>query len=891
MKNFIPKFGIALLLLMGTMTSYSQFLFPPGSEIIFPSLSVINDDQEELPDIFYIPPAAVAAPLVESITSGPWHSSLTWNCNCIPDEQHDVLIAADHEVLITADASCTSLFINEDATLTVQEGDLKNLYLTGDWTNDGEFVANSSVVHVTTIEERSFSGQTTFNQLRLNGTGTYYILSEVEVNELLGIAGPTVQTNSRLSLVLNGTELAQIAPIFEGEIAGEITYESLIGSNTTGWLNIGAPFSDATIMEWNDDFITTGFEGSDYPAYSFVNIQTYNEQANSDDDSYLEIQSANDIITPGVGYYVYVNPGLYDFDAQGTPNQGEFEFDLSYTDNGDLVNDGLNLLANPYAATINWDQEVGWNKQGLDGAIYIWDVDLRQFKTYINGYGINGGSPAIRPTETFWVQANSPNPTLTVSELAKDINYEPADVINENYLSLEFSNGTATDEMMIVFDETASADFEPTKDALKFKSGSSSLSIGMLTESETILAINSVPAQETIIPLTLDLALSGTYTISVDHFPVSDPGFCMVLEDTQTGWMYAITEGEVFTFQEDAITEYERFRIRIGDPLQVESTGTVCFGQSNGSIEVQGVGDGPWNYTFMDDQGTVVSTQTEVAGPATAEGLNEGVYDIVVTNNELCNVLNATMTLVEGEEWTFDIGTTDLECGETTAGAIMGVPEGGTGPFMYFLDNDPTSQLTEGLAAGVYEYGVMDGLGCYQSETVEVFGAPNVFASFVPSAQTILMEDGEATVTFTNTTEGGTTFIWDFGDNFGTIGENVEHTYMNPGLYEVTLTASNGECSDQFTLVINVEAVDNISENALENVQLIHVDGGVKLDLGSTSDFLQSVRVLNSIGQEVALVEKDFNPIELLELNTSPGVFIVLLDYGTIKLPLRMIKG
>ncbi|MEO0405124.1 MAG: PKD domain-containing protein, partial [Bacteroidota bacterium] len=428
---------------------------------------------------------------------------------------------------------------------------------------------------------------------------------------------------------------------------------------------------------------------------------------------------------------------------------------------------------------------------------------------------------------------------------AKDIFYEASNAPSENFLTLQLSNGNSNDEMMVVFNENSNIDFEPTRDALKFKSSASELSIGMLTESETILAINSVPVEEMSIPLTLDLASSGTYTISVEHFPVSNPEFCMSLEDTQTGWIYPINEGEVFTFAEDGVEEYERFNLRIGAPLEVATSGFVCFGQTNGSVEVQGVGDGPWSYEVSDDEGTVVSFQQSVSGPANVDGLAVGTYDILVTNNGLCNVLNASVTLVEGEEWDFEIGTTDLECGETSTGAIMGVPEGGTGPFSYFLDEEPTEQLTEGLSAGVYEYGVLDGVGCYQSETVEVFGEPNVFASFIPSEQTIQLEDGEATVSFTNTTEGGTSFIWDFGDNFGTIGNNVEHTYMNPGLYTVTLTASNDVCSDQFTLVINVEAVDNVSELDLENVQLIHVDGGVRLDLGSTSQYLKNVRVLN----------------------------------------------
>ncbi|MEO0404390.1 MAG: hypothetical protein AAF193_05930, partial [Bacteroidota bacterium] len=185
MKKFIHQLGLALLLIVSAKTSFSQFLFPPESEIVFPSLSVIDGETPPLPEIIYIPQPVAAAPLVQSVVSGPWHSSLTWNCGCIPDANEDVQIMPGHEVLITSNAACNSLFISPDATLSIQESEeITVLSLSGDWENSGMFEPNNSSVHMLSNEECSIIGETSFHQLRLLGLGSIHVLTGVEVNNL-----------------------------------------------------------------------------------------------------------------------------------------------------------------------------------------------------------------------------------------------------------------------------------------------------------------------------------------------------------------------------------------------------------------------------------------------------------------------------------------------------------------------------------------------------------------------------------------------------------------------------------------------------------------------------------------------------------------------------------
>lgn len=60
---------------------------------------------------------------------------------------------------------------------------------------------------------------------------------------------------------------------------------------------------------------------------------------------------------------------------------------------------------------------------------------------------------------------------------------------------------------------------------------------------------------------------------------------------------------------------------------------------------------------------------------------------------------------------------------------------------------------------------------------------------------------------FVNTSAGyKLTYHWDFGDGNTSTAQNPTHAYSTPGTYNVCLTVSNGECSDNLCTVIQVDA-------------------------------------------------------------------------------------
>jgi PKD repeat protein len=75
------------------------------------------------------------------------------------------------------------------------------------------------------------------------------------------------------------------------------------------------------------------------------------------------------------------------------------------------------------------------------------------------------------------------------------------------------------------------------------------------------------------------------------------------------------------------------------------------------------------------------------------------------------------------------------------------------------------------------------------------------FTYFCPNLNTrTVLFDGS----FSNTSSEISSYFWDFGDGNTSIGVSLDHTYIAPGPYTVTLTVSNNEGQDTYSQTINL---------------------------------------------------------------------------------------
>jgi len=81
---------------------------------------------------------------------------------------------------------------------------------------------------------------------------------------------------------------------------------------------------------------------------------------------------------------------------------------------------------------------------------------------------------------------------------------------------------------------------------------------------------------------------------------------------------------------------------------------------------------------------------------------------------------------------------------------------------------------------------------------------------------------------FTDSSMGATSYLWSFGDGATSTLVNPQHTYQQPGMYNVCLITSNVVGSDTFCLYVNIKGIKNVEVNKAGNTgdATIYVYGG-----------------------------------------------------------------
>ena len=71
----------------------------------------------------------------------------------------------------------------------------------------------------------------------------------------------------------------------------------------------------------------------------------------------------------------------------------------------------------------------------------------------------------------------------------------------------------------------------------------------------------------------------------------------------------------------------------------------------------------------------------------------------------------------------------------------------------------------------------------------------------------LIIDYANYSIDLISTTNGASSWSWDFGDGNNGNGEQIQYTFNEPGTYTICLTASNEECTDEFCTTITFEEV------------------------------------------------------------------------------------
>ena len=162
--------------------------------------------------------------------------------------------------------------------------------------------------------------------------------------------------------------------------------------------------------------------------------------------------------------------------------------------------------------------------------------------------------------------------------------------------------------------------------------------------------------------------------------------------------------------------------------------------------------------------------------------------------------MRSKTTVTSLETPSVDLGSNGTYCDELTLDA-------GNPGSNYVWSTGATTQEIVITESGTYSVSVTNPVtGCVATDDISVTMEFSPTASFTYTAVGL-------TVTFTNTSTGGASYSWNFGDGGTSTEANPTHVYTSAGVYNVTLTVTNGCGSDFYSAVLS-------AANAIDDVEL-----------------------------------------------------------------------
>lgn len=568
-----------------------------------------------------------------------WGDAGNWHTDGVPTATDNVELTGAYTIVVNVPAVARSLTLNHaglnltvnsgnslavSGNITITAGTLNangtGLSLTGDWTNNGNFTANTSTItfNGTATQEIRGSSVTDFHNLTVTNTASpgVEVQSNQNLHGVLSLNSGVVfdadgSSNTSVFTLISGgdqpTADAAIGILPAGaQVTGNVTVQRFM--TREGWNQmriyryISSPVQNATVADIQNEIPVTGsFTGSSVCSGCLTNqtMFLYDEAVIVDnngtgtadlEDGYVDfpVNANTETLVPGRGYAMYTRGNILPstlWDVRGQINAGNntaVPLPVSFTSSGSVVNDGWNLIGNPFPSTIDWNASDGWTKLNLDGSIYIPDngsASALQYATWNGVTGTNGGSRYIATAQGFWVKANGAGtPVLQATEAVKTPGTQTIffrQKSADNLLRITLSQGTVRDEAVVHFREDASRRLEDA-DAWKLRNGTFNLST--LAETNESLAINSRSGLlcDTHVKLNITDAPPGTYTLKFTNLSSFDGSAEFILTDSFLENSTPVTDNlqHSFTITSDpASSGSNRFQLVIKktpEPITIE---------------------------------------------------------------------------------------------------------------------------------------------------------------------------------------------------------------------------------------------------------------------------------------------------------------------------------
>lgn len=265
-----------------------------------------------------------------------------------------------------------------------------------------------------------------------------------------------------------------------------------------------------------------------------------------------------------------------------------------------------------------------------------------------------------------------------------------------------------------------------------------------------------------------------------------------------------------------------------------------------------------------------------------------GNYSVTALTAQGCPAASAVVSVTVDNNQTFTLlenGPTALCNGEQL---ILSVPTGFTG---VNWSNSSTSNSITITEPGTFSATATSPGGCAStSNTVIVTSGTPPVASFT------FEQINNFNTVFTNTSNGGSTYFWNFGNGNTSTGQNATFNFNIEGTYTVSLIVTNACGSDTVTQQI---AIIKLSINQLANQINLNVfpnpsQGEMIVNADLPGSEIIKIQVVNTLGQTVMSEIWNYFPGSnyLLDINKmAAGNYVLMLETSKGRAAKAIIKN
>lgn len=520
----------------------------------------------------------------------------------------------------------------------------RTITLLRNWINNGSFNARAGMVNFsgTVLQNMSGTASSNFYDLTIqNNAGVTILNGNYSIEDALFLNNGLFNVNaaSAIRLRSDANRTARIAPVVSGSLSGNFIVERFISNRNAGYSDMSSPVQSSIFADWGNE-LTLIYAYN--PPYAYPSAYSYSESL----WDYVPVTNAATVLTPGKGFEVYLdtyaNYTVFEaatINTNGQPNTGTINISSSLT----RVNDGWNLVGNPFASFLSWNSIHATATQ-VSGNVMIYDETINDFASFNLSNGLE-----IAPHQGFWIEVTGTTPNFTFRETHKTVStnssFRNVDEVFTLRLSGDNIPGAFTSNAQFVFSSEAINGIDemdvtfvkvphPFAPVFCSQIGSKSIRKNYLSENEN----------QIILPLRYAVGLSGTYTIqTLNEEILRNNNFtCAILVDQQTGNRIDLFEQNTYTFEASISDDENRFMLILsktnecdswllsGEMVSFLQTPQTMLVQLNSNCEKDGV-IRLYNHLGQELQSNMVIIPGElkaIALPATA-----GIYHLSVEVN------------------------------------------------------------------------------------------------------------------------------------------------------------------------------------------------------------------------------------------------------------------